>query len=730
MRLLTTLLAIFFLCHSAWGQSPASKADAQFEMEAYRKAIQAYAKCYEQDPGNISCAEGVARSYIRLNDYLHAASWYEKIIDHSEVSPEVVFNYAQTLKSLKLYGKAKYYFERYAAFDQQRGEAFAASCDFAINQIRAKSPFMITNAYFNTGAHDFGLAQWNNKLVFTSFRADIPKTRRTAGGDLAASGGSDIYLIDPSKEADVRLLFDDIADHSRIGPVHFSSDGNHVAITRNEFSEDSKFFRPEVGRMSLYLGRIGEDGTWDKVKPYPYNDNDYSTGFAWLSNDGMVMFFASDMPGGFGGYDLYVSYRDDGKWTEPQNLGPGINTPGHEIAPYKSEEYLYFSSDSHHGLGGQDIFRTKYVNGDWLDTENLGTGVNSPKDDIGFAYSETAETGYFYSDRLAGRGKMDIYKAEANLREVVIHVQDRDQGIPVAGAQIAFAETGYILQTNEDGLAATILSKDTRDDVEVSAPGYYPLTMKLKRLGESGNTMTYEVYVDALDGMEPAPPAVNSPENVPPVVDSKGSADERDGVSELPDPAEAPELETESTAPAGMKKIYVRQAPEMRYAIQVAAFSKGDFNPASYRSLDGIGEVYGHAEDRMTKIRVGYFDTRSKASSVIGDVRAAGYRDAFIVEQMVMPGAAGAPLAGTDMDLSDFKIRLATYAKPGHFDARKVEKIGRLESYKKNDLTIMLLGGFRTLVEAKEGLEQARLAGFTDACIVKDMGGILKRIQD
>ncbi len=726
MRLITPLFVMILSFQLVTGQSTFSRAETQYEMQAYKAALKSYMECYRENPAYIQCAEGVAMCYARLNDFMHAAQWYEKIIDHTEVSPDVIFAYARTLKALKLYGKAKFYFERYAAFDAETGEHFAASCDFAINRVEAKPAFRITNAYFNTSDHDFGLATWNDKLVFTSFRKDIPKTRRTAETSLAAGAGSDLYLIDPHVEANVRLLFDDIADHAQVGPVHFSADGKSVALTKNTVNEESKFFVPAENRMSLYLATVGDHGKWEKVRPYPFNDNSYSTGFPWLSEDGMIMFFASDMPGGYGGYDLYVSYLDNGKWTEPQNLGADINTPGNEIAPFKSAEHFYFSSDWHPGFGGQDIFRTKYANGEWAPVAHLGVGVNSPKDDIGFVFNEADKTGYFYSDRLAGRGKMDIYKAEANMREVEIVVEDRDVQAPVLDAQILFSETGLKLSTDDAGIATVLLSRDTKEEVTITAEGYHPITMKLKGVGDSNEVMRYQVYVDALEAGQSSELAVEvgrdqSEERIPAIANEPAE--------DLRESAHPVEEANEELAPP-MKKVYVRQAPEMKYAIQVSAFSKGEYRPERYQSLNTVGQVYDYSENQMTKVRVGYFDTRAEASEAIPAVRGKGFRDAFVVEQMVFPGGQQAAGGQVSFDYADFKVRLATYAKPGHFDAGKVAKIGKLESYKKNDLTIMLIGGFHTLVEAREALEQAQLAGFPDACIVKDMGGVLEKIRN
>jgi outer membrane protein OmpA-like peptidoglycan-associated protein len=132
-----------------------------------------------------------------------------------------------------------------------------------------------------------------------------------------------------------------------------------------------------------------------------------------VSGDGQMLIFASSRPGGFGGKDLWVSRKVRGRWTSPKNLGPKINTSSDEEAPFIHYDgrTLYFSSNGHPGYGGHDLFITRLDDQDqWSKPTNLGVGVNTESDDVGFYVDALAEKAYFASARPGGFGGLDIYE--------------------------------------------------------------------------------------------------------------------------------------------------------------------------------------------------------------------------------------------------------------------------------------------------------------------------------
>jgi len=117
-----------------------------------------------------------------------------------------------------------------------------------------------------------------------------------------------------------------------------------------------------------------------------------------LSADGTKLFFASDMPGGYGGMDLYYAERDGDRWGSPINLGPNVNTEGQELFPFiKKDGTIHFASDGHIGLGGLDIFSAPADGMSFGAITNLGYPINTRSDDFGLIFEADGRNGYLYS---------------------------------------------------------------------------------------------------------------------------------------------------------------------------------------------------------------------------------------------------------------------------------------------------------------------------------------------
>ncbi len=100
------------------------------------------------------------------------------------------------------------------------------------------------------------------------------------------------------------------------------------------------------------------------LQPFDFTNTEFNYSTPSLSPDETRLYFSSDKPGGYGGMDLYFCEKKDGKWKEPVNLGPLINTAHSESFPFASRDgKLFFSSDGHPGFGGKDIFYTQQIAG-------------------------------------------------------------------------------------------------------------------------------------------------------------------------------------------------------------------------------------------------------------------------------------------------------------------------------------------------------------------------------
>ena len=151
------------------------------------------------------------------------------------------------------------------------------------------------------------------------------------------------------------------------------------------------------------------------MKPFPYNQPEtFSVGHPALSPDGQILYFVSDMPGGYGQTDLYFSERQaDGSWSKPVNAGATVNTPGKEVFPVVHQDgTLYFSSDEHLGMGGLDIFSAEGSRNTWQSVTNLHYPFNSPRDDFGLIFEKQGRNGYLSSNRGGDAGSDDIYQVK------------------------------------------------------------------------------------------------------------------------------------------------------------------------------------------------------------------------------------------------------------------------------------------------------------------------------
>ena len=174
----------------------------------------------------------------------------------------------------------------------------------------------------------------------------------------------------------------------------FTKDQSFIVFTRNNSSKGKSGKSSDgVKKLKLYSS-ANKDGKWVDIQEVPFNSNEYSVGHPAFSADNTKMYFVSDMPGGYGGTDIYVVEFNNGQWGTPVNMGKEINTEGNEMFPFAAEdENLYFSSDGHEGIGGLDVFVAELKDGiAYKGVQNAGAPINSEKDDFGFITDKNRTT--------------------------------------------------------------------------------------------------------------------------------------------------------------------------------------------------------------------------------------------------------------------------------------------------------------------------------------------------
>lgn len=186
------------------------------------------------------------------------------------------------------------------------------------------------------------------------------------------------------------------------GAFCFNDSLNTIYYTTNKEDGRKIVLAKSLATLKIHKATF-EKGKWGNITPFVFNNEKYNVAHPSLNSDGKKLYFSSDMPGGFGGADIYVCYSHLGQWSKPVNLGKGINTKGNETFPHiTAQGRLYFSSDGRKGLGKLDIYSAEFINSEWKNVRNLGSPINTNFDDFGFYINERNWTGYLSSNRLDG----------------------------------------------------------------------------------------------------------------------------------------------------------------------------------------------------------------------------------------------------------------------------------------------------------------------------------------
>ncbi|MFO7851111.1 MAG: PKD domain-containing protein [Bacteroidota bacterium] len=183
------------------------------------------------------------------------------------------------------------------------------------------------------------------------------------------------------------------------GPFCFSPDGRQIYYTSDVERGNSAFRSDFENRSGILIAEKTTTG-WSEPRPFEYNDPLWNLGHPFISADGKYLFFSSDIPGGYGGSDLYLCRWENNTWSEPENLGTAVNSPSSELYPFFSPEgVLFFTSDREGGYGGLDIYKTRMNNDQWSKPVLMPEPINSAADDFGLFKEDNKDQGYFASNR-------------------------------------------------------------------------------------------------------------------------------------------------------------------------------------------------------------------------------------------------------------------------------------------------------------------------------------------
>jgi len=372
-----------------------------------------YSECIEKFEGitdkTYKIKKKLAESYFKTGDYINAEKYYKDIVKMNECTSEDVYNFASVLSINKKYPESEIWMDKFAALEKtdRRAQLYANNKGFYNDLLKDKQQFKINNLDINSAEQDFGTSYYAKQVVFASTRTTNRFFKRIWNWNQKPF--LDLFIADNKNNqlVNVKRFKKTFNKKYHEGPASYTKDGKIMVFTRNNYNGKS---RDGVVKLQVYFSEF-KNNKWQKPIPFLYNSKEYSVGHAVLSADGNTMYLASDMPGGFGGVDIYKCKKDEnGKWSRPINLGSKINTEGNEMFPFIHKDgFLFFASNGQLGLGGLDIFMSKIERNTFSKPINLGTPINSSTDDFAFIIDDELKTGFFSSNNKEGKGSDDIY---------------------------------------------------------------------------------------------------------------------------------------------------------------------------------------------------------------------------------------------------------------------------------------------------------------------------------
>jgi len=369
-------------------------------------------------------------------------------------------------------------------------------------QLTAAS-YSVKNLDANSENGDFGTNFYGpNKIIFSSSRkAPGVSNKKWDGNDQPFL---DLYIGDVTEKGEivnVKPFSKEVNSKYHDAMVAFSPDLKDVYFTSNNYMHGEL----KSSNLKIFRATINNNGHWQNIVTLPFNSDDYDTGQPFLSIDGKKLYFASNMPGGYGDTDLYVVDVNDGHYGKAVNLGPTVNSKFKEYTPYVDGDILYYSSNRPGGQGGFDIYMTK------LDESlekpiNLGKPMNSRGDDISFIIDNVKQKGYFSSNRRGGVGDDDIYSfIQETINPICDQtvsgiINDKITGMPIANAFATIYDSngvkGRRIETLGDGTFYFNLKCGDTYRITADKNGYFDNEANVNTSKENGYENILTIALD------------------------------------------------------------------------------------------------------------------------------------------------------------------------------------------------------------------------------------------
>jgi outer membrane protein OmpA-like peptidoglycan-associated protein len=483
--LVVCYLVVAFVSYGQAGKL--KKADAYYEKLSYSYAVDLYEELIGSEVDSPKLSAKIAMCYYYMGNMEKAESYFTSMINTDMAVKDDYFYYAQALKQNGKYAESDQWMSKFnqLASNDIRGLSYINNTSYLDKIEKQGIHFEIKNLKCNSNVSDFGAYPSNNEkeIFFISAR----KTPIMIQYEWTWNGTQflDIYkstIVEKGELENISILKNKVNTRFHEGPLCFSPDSKYVYYTRNNISKgQQRKDKKGIQNLQLFRATIDSLGNWKNEETLPFNSEEFSVGHPTISSDGRMLYFVSDMPGGFGGADLYKSLiNTDGSFGNAENMGALFNTEGQEMFPWiNSKGELFFASNGHIGLGGLDVFVMSLdKNGGFEKLINVGKPVNSQNDDFAFTMNKDNVTGYFSSNRTEGKGDDDIYSyvlTKPFQKQLIVQgiVKDETTGEILLGATVKLINSeGEVISTvTTDNLGSFLFDIEPGEEYIIAVSG-------------------------------------------------------------------------------------------------------------------------------------------------------------------------------------------------------------------------------------------------------------------
>ena len=515
---LTTLTLLFNLViHFAFSQKAQMKEiNELYDHLAYSEAIVKYEALLKKYPDLTEAKIKLADCYRMTGRSEKAEFWYWQVVKSPEVKPIHKFYYGQALMNSGKYNIAESWIKEYHQANpaDKRAELALKSIENLPVYMKDTASYFIYKLLINSPNADFSPVLYNTGMVFASARETKQMVQRTHSwtGQPFLSlyythGKGNTFLEVEPFDKNIQIKYND-------GPVCFNKKGDEIYITRNNMERNRTHeSSDEIVKLKIIHAKL-ENGTWKETQKFKYNNENFNCAHPFLSPDGTRLFFASDMPGGYGGMDLYVCEKDTTGWSKPRNMGEKINTEGNDLFPYLHADGTFlYSSNGRDGLGGLDVYWCRMKDFETGEIKNMGAPINSSYDDFGIVFDNSTHYGYFSTNRESKNTDDDLYSFRRMIKlKGIVVVKGTDTPIADAKVVLKNKKKGELeVKTKEDGKFefpvdynqeySVEASKEewTRDIAEFNTINYFPTEDIYQKLQLEKNARVFQLIVKVID---------------------------------------------------------------------------------------------------------------------------------------------------------------------------------------------------------------------------------------